>query len=778
MQQNYAYLAALCASVTMANYASAELSVTSAPQQHVVQNHKINASGKTRTVLAEKQMTEGVTKRLVKDMDGRVFHDVVRNGEVSLGRNVHRPYFKAPQGATFFESFEGHAGELDWLPEGWTEINTEANAPTLEMCQHNINNTWNVQDTGDGYWTDITTDGVKECWIHFTYDWTYKNSEGETISGGPDPQDEWAITPSISIGTGQNLIFLAEIDLGSIYSFDWGAFAFDRTTQDSDLEVLISTDNGENWATLWSASADVCAKMTDNEMYNEMGELSYKTYTVSLAQYEGHEAKIAFRYTNAGVGFSGNSMAIDAVTVGTPSPEANYELPLGTLLLGISEGLHVNTQSIAMYPAWSPITWQASSNSYTEKNEWTFQKEAGPFTLEGNSVEIEYPWSEGNIIPYPELTASNQTTSDTFSFDMGDEEKGGMIFGGTAPMLIEETVYVGNYDYQHKHLVAPYLGTGAYCFGTSPANTWGTGLTQTAIGNLFYAPASPFTINDAMLTLGELDADDDAVFTLDIYEINDYGQLSETPVATSYCKAGDVDGFGFYNMIFHLQTPYVMKGNTLMMVSGFANTDKVREFAACAQSIHNDINHNYAYMMFSNSAGQRSLYAASEALIDYSSALYLSLNGTFHFIRLDEEIADLDKTTNSVVVDAVASNAPSEWYVKENEQLTPLTEQGVSIDWLTISPITNEDGTYAVEFSADHTSSSRAKTIVLANDGGEARIRIRQDGTVGVEDISFDPVASEIYDIRGYRIKSSIESLTPGLYIIRNGAKVSKFIKD
>ena len=104
--------------------------------------------------------------------------------------------FKAPANATFYEGFEGHAGELDWLPEGWTEINTPENKPT-SMCSHNINNSWSGQDTGDGYWTAITTDGVKECWIHFTYNWSYKNSEGEKVEGAKAPQDEWLITPEL-----------------------------------------------------------------------------------------------------------------------------------------------------------------------------------------------------------------------------------------------------------------------------------------------------------------------------------------------------------------------------------------------------------------------------------------------------------------------------------------------------------------------------------------------------------------------------------------------------
>lgn len=94
------------------------------------------------------------------------------------------------------------------------------NKPTMEMCRHNINNTWNAQDTGDGYWTAITSDGVKECWIHFTYSWSYNNDAGEKVEGSKAPQDEWLITPEITVGEADDLFFLAEVDLGCVYDYN------------------------------------------------------------------------------------------------------------------------------------------------------------------------------------------------------------------------------------------------------------------------------------------------------------------------------------------------------------------------------------------------------------------------------------------------------------------------------------------------------------------------------------------------------------------------------
>ncbi|WP_290069586.1 hypothetical protein, partial [Muribaculum intestinale] len=156
-------------SLSSAVVVSATVPVTPIESHPELRSTQISNLSVERTVLSEKEMAPGIVQRVVRDREGHIYKDMVKHGKVSAGRQNIRKVFKAPANATFYEGFEGHAGELDWLPEGWTEINTPENKPTLEMCSHNINNSWSGQDTGDGYWTAITTDGVKECWIHFTY---------------------------------------------------------------------------------------------------------------------------------------------------------------------------------------------------------------------------------------------------------------------------------------------------------------------------------------------------------------------------------------------------------------------------------------------------------------------------------------------------------------------------------------------------------------------------------------------------------------------------------
>lgn len=806
MKQFYSFSLCLSLAFGMATAATPTVAIMKTKAHAEVKSTKLSAVNSQRTVLSQKEMAPGIVKRLVRDKEGYVYADMIKNGVVSKGRQNIRPVTKAPGGATFYEGFEGHVDELDWLPEGWTEVNTPENKPTEEMCRHNINNSWAGQDTGDGYWTAITPDGRKECWIHFTYKWNYKNDAGEEISGEAASQDEWLITPEITVGAADDLYFLAEADLGSVYYFDWDTMTYSRDIIDTDLEVLITTDNGENWTTLWKLSDDVCSRMSDSEMYDAMAELNYYTYNVSLSDYRGKTVKIAFRYINdLSVGW-GNSMAVDAVTVAAPMPEAFYQLPAGTLYAGVSDGLHAYTESYALIPAYTEISWTAESNAYTEKNSWAFYNVASEEmndVVEGKTVSVTYPWSQGVAYPYPVLTASNGNGTDAYSFDRDDEEKGGLFVGGKVPAIADEVVYLGNYDYQHKRLVAPHFGNYVdYCFGTCSPNTWGEGIEQIGFGELFMAPAAPLTVEDVMVTLGEFEAEDDAVLTLEIYTVDDYGTVSESPVATSSVLGKDIDGWGFYNVFFRLEQPYEMTGMTLIMVKGYDDA-KVKTLAACAQSMHNDAYHNSAYMMFKMPNGALSLYPASEALQDYSSALYISLNGTFHVLKLDEEIIELSEETGSVEVTASATNAPENWWIvnkDDNDARLPLVAEGTAYDWLTVTPVTKEDGSYAVRFTASATEKQRSKTVYLSNGGAEARIRVKQAATTGINSIASDKFAVsvsgdilsvngaaedavvDIYSAEGYRVYSGINNVdiagfAKGLYIVCCDGKTAKYVK-
>ena len=182
----------------------------------------------------------------------------------------------------------------------------------------------------------------------------------------------------------------------------------------------------------------------------------------------------------------------------------------------------------------------------------------------------------------------------------------------------------------------------------------------------------------------------------------------------------------------------------------------------------------------------------------------LSLNGTYHFMTLEDEnqqIMQLDATTGTAEVDFKASNAPENWWVEDGENRIPLVAEGATYDWLKVFPVTREDGSYAVRFSAQPSQAQRSKTVVVANDGGNVRLRVRQSAApVGIEAIAADDIIMhvsdnlltvngvaddtlvEIYATSGLRVLAgnnnlNISALPAGVYLVKAGNKVFRLRK-
>ena len=689
------------------------------------------------TVVASRQLAPGIESRIMLTADGRLYRDIVRDGVATPAPLRLNHQYAPSANASLYESFEAHVDELDWLPDGWTEINTEANIPTPEACAKNINNTWYGTNTGDDYWTAATTDGDKECFIHFTYNVSYTDSEGNEVNIPASPQDEWLISPAFTVKEGHNLYFLAEIDHGSLYQFDWDAWDFNRDIIDNDLEVLVSTDGGDNWTSLWKATTDVASKMSNDQLYDIMGTLSYASYQVSLADYYGQEVKLAWRYTNSSNGgFAGNSMAVDAITVDAPAAEASYQMPYGALLGGISTGLHVYTESYAVFPAWADVIWTAQTNPYTESVSWAF----GDQTFDSEMAYVAGEPTYDSFEPFPVLTFANANGEGTYSFDQADSEKGGIIYGGRVPDILEgEATLMGNYDYQHKRMQVPSFDGVSYVYGTSAPDTWGSGIVQEAFGEFFYAPAAPFALENVYVLLGEFDADDDAEFTMEIFEVDAYGSLATEPAVKSTITASAVQKGGFSTACFPVvdaegaPATYVVEGNVIVKISGF-NSDKVRKFAACAQALMNDAEHNFAYMWFSFPSGSKALYAASDALSDYSSSVLISFDGQFNYLKAQDETVMLDETGKAEIA-VQGYNDPSAWWIETEDQKLPLSA-AAQLDWLTVTGTPGEADMHTLNLEAAPASANREVAVTIGTHGASTTFVVKQNASSAIESIA------------------------------------------
>ncbi len=269
------------------------------------------------TVLESRLMPNENALQIVEDAQGRIFRRLVKP---SVGTEAEKQATAASAAAerTFYEGFEGweESFGLNWIPDGWTEQNTEANIPTEEQLSHNVNNSWYTYYSSDLY-QEMTTDGTKEAFIHFGYDGDWC----EAVA-----QDEWLITPSIRLAANEQLHFMLQADLMNVYNcddFDWNTITWPERIVVNTMKVMLSTDDGASWVQLWDLAEDVASKMTDRECY-DASDLRIRHFDVSLSEYAGQDVKIAFRYVRDEGDWIGNSMILDGIIV-DHEPTGNVE---------------------------------------------------------------------------------------------------------------------------------------------------------------------------------------------------------------------------------------------------------------------------------------------------------------------------------------------------------------------------------------------------------------------------------------------------------------------
>lgn len=267
------------------------------------------------------------------------------------------PYYKrtikaaAAEGVSFFESFENWDGQtLNWFPEGWTmESKGDAGLDAISK--------WGTDhvDTATGF--PEAADGDCVAVICFSLDAL--------------EQDEWLITPEITVKENEQLSFFYyanPIFLFDTDKIDWDEYEFTERVIICDLQVFASVDGGE-WTELW--------KLTDNYADMSAYEIMLNTPTsmlkqnVRLSDYVGKNVRIAFRY----VGKNGDTMTLDAVSVGLPSLDGvYYNAPYETLYWGFDRqpGWGKLGLKVAQYPVLSPITWNNATYNDEAQYSWLY----------------------------------------------------------------------------------------------------------------------------------------------------------------------------------------------------------------------------------------------------------------------------------------------------------------------------------------------------------------------------------------------------------------------
>lgn len=565
--------------------AAAALSVVAAPQSNV------------------RKLAPGVVMTQTNGLKQLRLLDAASKESVISRPVVRKAPARAPKadmsGMALYESFEGWDGtDMEWTPEGWSvEMRGEVERDF----------SW-TPSGGIAYTTIQPTDG------RVLYGVSYSSSR----------QDEWLISPEVTVGEGMILsynVYVSPLYIFSLDNIDWesGEYIGDKIIAEN-LQVMVQPEGGE-----WTVVRDF-AENYKHMTYDELTSaepMGLERFTDNLEQYVGQKIRVAFRV----VGSDGNTICLDEVAIGMPQLDGvSYMEPLSTLYWGFDRtpamaGLMAD---IALHPVYEPVTWQnmMSAEDNVEFT-WTFtDPETGRQTTSDNRDELtltfypDYSTDEtkrNNLFYPPTLTASapnaapgsymapyaffqaggtaERTLEDGTEFRASLLPFGYNNSGVTIVQVDDQTI--GDYAlpvFGHNYNTDEYWIN----YSVSPEDRIDGNYSHLeAIANLFLPTAAPLVVNGITVN-GYGKISDDAKFAATIYGVEAVdGGLngnfeSLTVIATdtimgSSVLSDDRGELGPLCFPFDFDEPVVVKSTEqfpayFVMFSGF-RSDKVEYFA-------------------------------------------------------------------------------------------------------------------------------------------------------------------------------------------------------
>lgn len=407
------------------------------------------------------------------------------------------------------EGFEGYANHindpdaLEWLPDGWTTINTHPNYDEPDALWYS----WHITEPSIAKGAPLNPDSKYIAYIQFD---EYEES------------DEWLITKPVTVKEEDYLFF--DLSYLPCYVF-WNFYNKDDGIT-ATMKINISTDGGESWNTLLDvADLEYSAEELENA--------DFRRFRIDLSDYVGQTVLIAFQY----VGVYGDSMQIDEVYVRPMEPVAIYNRPQGTFLSGVNYKWESYPETTIFAPAFKDLVW----NNYSSEA-LSYQWTCGSDSYDTDTYTANYPIGKASV---PTLTATAGSRQSSYTFN-------GTITAG-------QSMTVGNLDVNNNRLtVLTYNDVPAprnYIFGSCELDMRGYHVTSKAVMNVFEKPSSPMLISGVDLILATFQAPDDAEFFLRAVELTDEGALGDT-IAVASLKASDVlatELGGYYGYGMHFE---------------------------------------------------------------------------------------------------------------------------------------------------------------------------------------------------------------------------------
>ncbi len=397
--------------------------------------NKLKANLATKAeVVKTKTLKNGAKINLVKGTDGLLHKVLQKDGLKNNGLRIQqsrvaKAYTDDTEGAALYEGFESYDGEsLGWVPDGWSQVSKTDPAHTV--VEDGTSLIWEGI-IGDTYTPANSGDAAERIQVSvMDYD-TFEPAEA---------QDEWLITPATKVSSGDYLCF--ELNYSPSFTLlDMNTFEF--TAENNILEVQVSTDDGATWTKIWDVLPHA-KTFTEDELWDDAMSFirSYYPMAISLEDYAGKTVKIAFRY----VGIDGESMILDDVFVGAPSPEAAVTAPSSVFQIGYSkDGYRLtdtagNWLNYGLAPYKTSLVWNNATELY-ENAIWTYpdpNPDAGDVTADTDDLVAPAYGYGSYAAPTLKVTLGKETSAAVSAYDY-------VRYGGAVYIVDDEGV-VTNFD--------------------------------------------------------------------------------------------------------------------------------------------------------------------------------------------------------------------------------------------------------------------------------------------------------------------------------------------
>lgn len=405
-----------------------------------------------------------------------------------------------------FEEFANHIDDpdaLEWLPEGWTSINTHPNYDDPDALWYS----WYITEPSIAKGLPLNPESQYIAYIQYD---EYEES------------DEWLITKPITVKEEDYLFF----DLSYLPCYVFYNFYNKDDGIAATMKIKISDNGGESW--------DLLLDVADLEYTDEELEISdFRRFRIDISDYAGKTVLIAFQYE----GVYGDSMQLDEVYVRPMLPTAIYNRPQGTFLSGVNYKWDAFLTTSIFAPAFKDLVWNNYSNEAL-----SYQWDCDGENYDTPTYTANYSIGTHSV---PSLTATSGSRQSSYTWN-------GTLTAGRA-------MTIGNLDVNNNRLtVLSYNDVPAprnYVFGSCELDMRGYHITTKAVMNIFEKPCSPMLISGVDLILATFEAPDDAEFFLRAVALTETGELGDT-LAIASLKASDVEATelgGYYGYGMHFE---------------------------------------------------------------------------------------------------------------------------------------------------------------------------------------------------------------------------------